>query len=152
MHKFLTPFQSTKDIFSGGFMIYKRRIWGFECDIYGHLNNAKYLQIYEEARADALQQMKMPIKKLKEMGISIYLTKIEMEFKKGIPLEENIIVKSAVVKMSKVISIWKHEIFNSKKELCNTAIVKGAFIMDGKPKRISKELYEHFLQFKEKEN
>ncbi len=127
-------------------MIYKRKIWGFECDIYGHLNNAKYLQIYEEARADALMQMKIPIKKLREMGISIYLTNVEMEFKNGIQLEENIIVKSNILKISRIVSIWKQEIFDSKNELCNVAIVKGAFIESGKPKRISKELLARFLK------
>ena len=132
-------------------MEYKRKIFGFECDIYGHLNNAKYLQIYEEARADALEQMEMPIRKLRELGISIYLTRIIMDFKKGIQLEEIIKIESSVIELNKISSLWKHEIFNSENQLCNTAIVKGVFVKDGKPSRLSKEIYEHFLKYKKED-
>lgn len=130
-------------------MEYKRRIFGFDCDVYGHLNNAKYLQIYEEARADALEQMEMPIRKLRDLGISIYITSLEMKFKKGIPLEEMITVKSTVTKLNKAISVWEQRIFDEKDELCNIAIVKGAFVAGGKVSRLPDEIYEHFLKYKD---
>jgi len=66
---------------------YKRKIFGYECDIYGHLNNANYLHLLEEARADALEQMQLPVRKLAEMGFHIYLTNIELSFIKGLPLK-----------------------------------------------------------------
>jgi len=128
---------------------YKRKIFGYECDIYGHLNNANYLHLYEEARADALEQMNLPIRKIREMGISIYVTHIEIDFKKGIELEETVIIKSSISKMSRLKAIWKQEIYNSKNELCNIAQVTGVFVKAGKPGRISKELFERFLKFKE---
>ena len=130
-------------------MHYKRKIFGYECDIYGHLNNANYLHLYEEARADALEQMNLPIRKIREMGISIYVTHIEIDFKKGIGLEETVTIESNVSQMSRLKAIWKQEIYNSKNELCNTAFVTGVFVKAGKPGRISKELFEHFLKFKE---
>ena len=67
---------------------YKRKIFGYECDIYGHLNNANYLHLYEEARADALEQMGLAVRELNKSGYHIYLTSIELTFKRGIPLEE----------------------------------------------------------------
>ncbi|MBT3168715.1 MAG: acyl-CoA thioesterase [Candidatus Cloacimonetes bacterium] len=128
-------------------MKYERRIFGFECDIYGHLNNANYLKLYEEARADALEQIDLPIRKLREMGIAIYLTKIELDFKKGVELEEKILVKSEIITANRLKSIWQQEIYNNKNELCNVAIVQAVFIKKGKPFRISKELNEHFQSF-----
>ena len=95
--------------------------------------------------------MEMPIRKLRELGISIYLTRIIMDFKKGIQLEEIITVDSSVIELNKVSSLWKHEIFNSENQLCNTAIVKGVFVKDGKPSRLSKEIYEHFLKYKKED-
>jgi len=43
---------------------YSRRIFSYECDIYGHLNNAEYLKLFEEARSEALT----------EIGYSLFVT------------------------------------------------------------------------------
>ncbi|MBC8416544.1 MAG: acyl-CoA thioesterase [Candidatus Cloacimonetes bacterium] len=126
---------------------YKRKIFGYECDIYGHLNNANYLHLYEEARADTLEQMNMPIRKLADLGFHIYLTNIEINFVKGLPLESTITIKSRIDSMNRLTSIWIQEIYNAQEELCNTAIVKGAFVKYGKPIRLPKEIFEQFRKF-----
>ena len=128
-------------------MEYNRKIFGYECDIYGHLNNAIYLHIYEEARSDSLDQMGMSIQKLKENNIGIYLINLELNFIKTIPLGEIITVQSFIIESTKLRATWKQEIFNSKNELCNRAIVKGVFIRDNKPSRLPKDIFEHFKKF-----
>jgi YbgC/YbaW family acyl-CoA thioester hydrolase len=67
-------------------MEYRRKIFGYECDIYGHLNNANYLHLYEEARANALEEMDMSVGNLSEEGIHIYLSEITLNFKSGLPV------------------------------------------------------------------
>lgn len=126
---------------------YKRKIFGFLCDIYGHLNNNNYLNLYEEARADALEKMGFSIKKLLEMNIHIYLTHIDLDFIKGVDLEDMITIKSTIFEMSRLSTTWKQKIFNSENELCNVAIVKGVFVKNGKPARISKELFQEFRKY-----
>jgi len=125
-------------------MNYKRRIWGYECDVYGHLNNANYLHLYEEARADALEQMNIPVRDLAKMGFHIYIVNIELSFKKGLPLENVVTIRSHIEKANRLASTWVQEIYDDNGELCNRAIVKGAFVKNGKPARISKELFKHF--------
>ena len=126
---------------------YKRKIFGYECDIYGHLNNANYLHLYEEARADTLEQINMPIRKLADLGFHIYLTNIEINFVKGLPLESTVTIKSRINSMNRLTSIWIQEIYNAQEELCNIAIVKGAFVKDGKPIRLPKEIFKQFRKF-----
>lgn len=128
-------------------MEYKRKIFGYECDIYGHLNNANYLHLYEEARADALEQMGLAVRELNKSGYHIYLTSIELTFKKGIPLEEIVTIKSSINEMNRVSTIWEQKIYNCKNELCNTAIVKGVFVKNGKPVRLPKEIYKRFKKY-----
>ena len=128
-------------------MKYNRKIFGYECDIYGHLNNANYLHLYEEARADALEDMDMSIGKLNEEGIRIYISEINLTFKIGLPVGERVVVDTRMVKANRAISVWKQEIFNAAGELCNIAIVKGVFIREGKPFRISKELFEEYKKY-----
>jgi YbgC/YbaW family acyl-CoA thioester hydrolase len=125
-------------------MEYKRRIFGYECDIYGHLNNANYLHLYEEARADALEQMNMPVRKFAEIGYQIYITNIEVKFLIGLPLESKVTIKSHIETSSRLQSTWFQEIYNEAGQLCNRAIVKGAFVKNGKPTRLTKELFEIF--------
>ena len=125
-------------------MKYNRKIFGYECDIYGHLNNANYLHLYEEARSDALEEMDMSIGKLSEEGVHIYLSEINLAFKIGLPVGEKVVIDTRMIKATRATSIWKQEIFNSAEELCNTAIVRGVFIKNGKPFRISKELFEEY--------
>ena len=121
---------------------FKKKIYGYECDVYGHLNNAVYLQIYEAARAEALIAMDMPIAKLKEQNIAIFVVKAVIEYKKGILLEDTITVKSSCSKIDRLYSIWNQEIYNSNNELCSTVEITAVFTKDYKPYRISKELLE----------
>ncbi|MDO9578647.1 MAG: thioesterase family protein [Candidatus Cloacimonadales bacterium] len=125
-------------------MEYKRKIFGYECDIYGHLNNANYLHLFEEARADALEQMNMPVRKFVEFGYHIYITNIELSFIKGLPLESKVTIQSYIESSNRLQSTWIQEIYNEAGEICSRAVVKGAFVKDGKPTRLSKELFAIF--------
>ncbi len=125
-------------------MEYRRKIFGYECDIYGHLNNANYLHLYEEARADALEQMNMPVREFAEIGYHIYITHIELKFIIGLPLESKVIIKSHIETSNRLQSTWIQKIYNEAGQLCNKAIVKGAFVKDGKPIRLTKELFKLF--------
>lgn len=125
-------------------MQYKRKIFGYECDLYGHLNNANYLHLYEEARAEALDDMGMSVARLSKENLHIYLSEINLTFKIGIPVGEDIRIETNMIKATRATSIWKQEIYNSAQQLCSTAIVRGAFIKDGRPFRISKKLFEEY--------
>ena len=135
----------------GYFMIFEfsKKIYGFDCDVYGHLNNACYLQIYEAARAEALNSMGMPIAKLKKMSIMLFLIRVEIDYLKGVELEDTITVKSRVVEHNRLKSIWKQEIYDSTNRLCSRAVVTGVYVSEGKPVRIEKELFEYFDKFVE---
>jgi len=121
---------------------YTRHIFGYECDIYGHLNNANYLQILEEARSMALEEFDFSLKKLINLKVAIFVTDIHINYLKQVDFAENITVKSHVKKLGRVRSSWYQEIYSEKGELCATAEIKGAFASDGKATRLKKELHQ----------
>ena len=123
-------------------MQHKRKIYGFMCDIYGHLNNANYLYLYEEARAEGLETIGIPIRELAKKDIHIYLTEIKLKFIKSVMLEEIVTIKSEIIEYNKLKSVWEQKIYNQKHELCNIAIVTGVFVKNGKPTRIPNEIYQ----------
>ena len=109
--------------------------------------NSSYLQIYEEARSEALIDMGFPITKLIELNIQIYLTRIELIYKKSIPNDEQITVKTTIAEMNRLKALWRQEIYNEKGDLCNIAMVEGVYVVNGKPARINKEIYLNLLFF-----
>ncbi len=119
---------------------YKRKIFGFECDIYGHLNNACYLHLYEEARAEAMDKAGCSVKDFNDNDIAVYITQINIDFKKELPLGEEVEIVSSIVGANKLRLNWTQKIFNSNKELCNKAEVNCVFVKNGKPFRISDDM------------
>jgi len=111
------------------------------------MNNASYLQMLEAARSEALIGMNMSINTLRDKNIHIYLNRLEIDFKKGLKLEEQVTVKTWIEKGNRLRAIWMQEVFNSNDELCCRASIFGAFVKDGRPHRLSPEEYEIFVPF-----
>ena len=128
-------------------LTFKKRIYGYECDIYGHLNNANYLPILEAARSEALQEMGMPIQKLLDMHWHLYVLRFELDYIKSIQLEDIIEVKSKVLTLTKVKSTWEQEIYDSRGILCFRAILTVVFAYNGKPARLVPEIFDVFKKY-----
>jgi acyl-CoA thioester hydrolase len=126
---------------------FQKRIYGYECDIYGHLNNANYLPILEAARSEALQIIEMPIQKLIELDWLMLVRFVEMEFIKSVQLEDIIEVRSNIAEMNKLRSTWHQEIYNSNKELCFIAKLGVVHVHNDKPARVPDEIFRYFVKF-----
>ncbi|MDP2173685.1 MAG: thioesterase family protein [Candidatus Cloacimonadaceae bacterium] len=130
---------------------FKKRIFGYDCDVYGHLNNASYLQLLEAARAEALIAMDMSISRMQKLDLQIFILRFELDYLKAIDLEDTVTVKSWFHKTNRLKGFWVQQIFNSAGELCFEANMIGVFASGGKAKRLPMEIYEHFLKFVESE-
>lgn len=126
---------------------FKRKIYGYECDVYGHLNNSNYLQLLEAARAEALIEMEIPVAKLLEWNISIFVTHIDISYIKPLKIEQVARVLTITNKITKVKGVWIQEVYNENNELCAKAIVTGVFTTEGKPVRVGKELFDLMTKF-----
>ncbi len=127
---------------------YTRKIFSFECDIYGHLNNAAYLKIYEEARAVLLDELGYSLEDLLHSGISLYLTEIHLQFIKEIKSGTIIKVTTSSGETTRVRFNWNQEMVNESGEICSTAEVSGVFIRNGKPTRVSPEILSALKDFR----
>lgn len=125
---------------------YKRRIFGYECDIYGHMNNANYLHLYEEARSVFLEEIDLPIRKLQEMGIAIFVTKVNIEYIKSVPLESEVLIKSWIVAGNRLRGLWQQEIY-VESDLCSRITIEGVYAKNGKPQRLQREIMSHIAKF-----
>lgn len=127
---------------------YRRKIYGFDCDIYGHLNNANYLRIYEEARSEALDKMGLSLSVLSEERIEIYLKRAELDYQLGVPFSKEISVLSRVKDLTRVKSVWLQEMFDPESEiLYNRAVIIGVFIRNKKPFRLPDNIFDIFYRY-----
>ena len=125
---------------------YNRRIYGYECDMYGHLNNAHYLHLLEAARTEALMDVQMPMDLLQKLGWHVYIHRYEIDYKLPVMLDEIATVKSRILELNRARSLWLQEVFNPQGQLCFTAQVHVVHVRAGKPARVPDEIWEHFLK------
>ena len=76
--------------------IYNRRIVESDLDTLGHVNNASYLMIFEEARWDFITENGYGLKEVKESSISPIILKVEITYRKELFNREKIQVESYV--------------------------------------------------------
>ena len=126
---------------------FNKRIYGYECDIYGHLNNANYLQLLEAARSEALYEMNLAQSDLQKKGIQLFVHYGEISFIKAIDHDEVITVKSFFTEMNRIKGKWHQEIYNATKEICFTADITIVFASEGKAKRLPLEVFEQLLRY-----
>lgn len=124
-----------------------KKIYGYECDIYGHLNNSNYLQILEEARSEALTEMEVSIQYLREQGIQIFILRIELDYIRALQLEDTVEVCSFVRECNRLKAVWDQDIYDSAGELCFHARMTSVFARDCKAARIPEKLHQHFLKY-----
>ena len=63
-------------------------------DTFGHVNNAVYLQILEEARWELITQNGFGIQKIKETGLGPTILEIQIRFMKELRLRKEIVIKT----------------------------------------------------------
>lgn len=68
----------------------------FECDFYGHVNNAIYLNYLEFARMELLEKKGLTLTRLKEMGFMLVIRRIEIWFKSPALAQEQLAIRTSV--------------------------------------------------------
>ena len=64
-----------------------KRVCGFHCDAYGHVNNARYLEFFEEARWSALHDYDL-VTKLHELQLQFFVVNVNVDFKKPVVTDD----------------------------------------------------------------
>ena len=86
---------------------YSMKINARHLDSFGHVNNATYLQFYEDARWDFIEKGGYGYERTKKDGIGPVILRLTMDFKKELLNQEEINIKSTLKEMkgSKIMSI-----------------------------------------------
>jgi acyl-CoA thioester hydrolase len=116
------------------------RVRTYECDSYGHVNNANYLNYLEYARYEYLKDVGFDYPQAISKGYGILVARIEIDYKKPALPDDELRIKSWPVKKGAVSGVIAQEIWRGE-EILVAAKVTWAFVDSrGMPIKIPKEL------------
>jgi acyl-CoA thioester hydrolase len=112
----------------------------YECDSYGHVNNANYLNYLEYARYELLKDIGFDYEKAVNAGYGVYISRIEIEYKRPAVTDDVLTIKTWPVKKGSVSGTLAQEIKRGE-EILARAKVTWAFVdtKTGMPVKIPKE-------------
>jgi acyl-CoA thioester hydrolase len=111
----------------------------YECDSYGHVNNAVYLQYLEYARWHYLKDIGFNYEGARKAGYGTYVARIEIDYKSPALTDDVLTIKSKPVKKGAVSGTF-HQIIMRGTETIAEAKVTWAFVgPNGRPVRIPAE-------------
>lgn len=115
------------------------RVRTYECDSYGHVNNANYLNYLEYARYEFLRDIGFDYLKAVEAGYGVYIARIEIDYKKPAFTDDDLLIKSRPIKKGAVSGIIAQEIWRGD-DLLVEAKVTWAFVdSKGMPVKVPPE-------------
>jgi thioesterase-3 len=76
------------------------KVRGYHADFYGHVNNARYLEFFEEDRWAQLES-KIDLKKWAAQGIIFLVVNINVNYRLAVPVGETLLVTTDVEKIGK---------------------------------------------------
>jgi acyl-CoA thioester hydrolase len=132
-------------------LIYTEKIYTYQIDYVGHVNNIIYIQWLENGRMRMLEEMGYPIDRIAHIdGILPVLVETCIKYKRPLFLNNTVKIEMWISKMNNASAFMEFRIFNEKDELCALAQQKGLFINreTQRPSRIpemQKLAFERFL-------
>ena len=103
---------------------YQVRILESHLDAYGHLNNATYLVLLEEARWDLVTAGGFGQKHVVETGVGTTLLDISLRFKREIRLQELITIETRMTYFRGKVGEIAQEMINEAGQVCCVAKMK----------------------------
>lgn len=85
------------------------RVRGYHADFYGHVNNARYLEFFEEDRWAQLES-KIDLRKWAEKGLIFLVVNINVNYRRAVPVGEVLNVKTRLDKIGNRSVVLKQEI------------------------------------------
>lgn len=97
-------------------------------DTFGHVNNAVYLELFEEARWDAITARGFGLDAIQEKKIGPVVLEIKIRFQKELRLREKLVIRSWTSSSSgKICTMTQVMINENGEEACRAEFVFGLF-------------------------
>lgn len=86
------------------------RIRGYHTDLYGHVNNARYLEFLEEGRWCLFEDF-MDLQTFITKGYSFFVVNINISYRRSIELDETIEIRSGILRYGNRSAVLRQKIY-----------------------------------------
>ena len=87
-------------------------------DTFGHMNNATYLQILEQARWELITAGGFGLEVIRKTKLGPTILEWNLKFLKEITLREKLVIETQLISYEKKIGVLRQDILNEAGELC----------------------------------
>jgi thioesterase-3 len=91
------------------------QVRGYHADFYGHVNNARYLEFFEEDRWAYLES-KIDLKKWAQQGLIFLVVNINVNYRLAVPVGQKLIVTTNIEKIGNRSVVLAQKIFLKESE------------------------------------
>lgn len=106
--------------------IYQFKVRPEHIDDYGHVNNAKYLELFEEARWAILEEKKLGHSMVREHGIGPVILEVNVKFRFEITEGQEITIETRSENVGDRIFYFYQTMKDNSGKICSEAIFKSA--------------------------
>lgn len=89
-----------------------------DLDVFGHVNNAAYLRLFENARWDFISSQGVGLKQIQQSGVGPVLLEVQIKYKKELKAREKIKIVSNFNPFEGKIARIEQKMLNEKGEVC----------------------------------
>ena len=105
---------------------YSATVLDSHLDVFGHMNNAVYLELYEKARWKMITKNGYGLAEVQELQQGPIILDVHCKFLKELRLYDVIRISCQTKELGKAYALFEQTMFNEKEELCSQAIFKFA--------------------------
>ncbi len=118
----------------------------YECDTYGHVNNAVFLQYMEVARVELLNYMDFSLESLMKENILLPIIRIEIDYKKPVFADEYLALTIEWVKRGHTSATFRQEIIRQSDNTIATVahVTWVSTNLEGRPVKLPETLIEAY--------
>jgi YbgC/YbaW family acyl-CoA thioester hydrolase len=96
-------------------------------DVFGHVNNAMYLTLFEEARWDFLTKKGYGLQKILATNLGPVVLEIKISYLKELRLREEVVIETKILSYEKMIGKLIQRMLRDNEECCTVQLSFGLF-------------------------
>ncbi|MDR1399233.1 MAG: acyl-CoA thioesterase [Treponema sp.] len=108
----------------------------YECDHYGHVNNANYLNYLEFARYEYLRSIGFDYPTLLKAGYGLYVARVEIDYKKSAVTDDALCIRTWPLNKGAVSGLLAQEIRRGNDIIAVAKVTWACVDSTGKPSRL----------------
>lgn len=98
--------------------VYSMVILEHHLDAFGHVNNATYLQILEQARWDFITSRGYGLQRIQETSLGPVVLEMQLKFRHELVLRQQITIETCFARVDRKLAVMHQEIKNEKGQVC----------------------------------